>query len=232
MRWMLLAAAASGCGRIGFEVVPDGAPDTVTCSAGTFCSICEASDITVIHIGVGADDAVADFLGMRVAQGCGTGQPIQTVGQNTAGVLDPTTNRPLLAASTLGVMGGGPFFNQGFAYLQMNDTPIYYDVVGSNLNVLARNGALLFDMPKTSLSTSHDVGLLMVAKEPISGATFLAASGWYSQGGIAAGDYFATQIATMLQTSESGWYVFEWQDQDADMNPSAPDTLTIVASGP
>lgn len=232
--WTIVALVAcpvlAACGRLDFDAVPDAT--LRTCDARAFCALCESSDITVIRDGQTPDDTLGSALAMRVAEACATNQPIQTVSQNAAGVLDSTTDRPLLPASTLGVMGGGPFFQRAIAYLAMSDAPLYYDVNAGHVMVLDRSGAVVFDILQSALTSSHDVGVLMVVNEPISGARFLSASGWAQQGGMAASNFFSAQIATMLRTTESGWYVFEWQDQDADMNPSGPDTLTIIASGP
>ena len=90
----------------------------------------------------------------------------------------------------------------------------------------------MLDVLLSSLDTgTYDVGVVMLTTEPTGGASYLTSWGWHAAGTLAAGYLLSTSIAPTLATEARSWFVFEWQNGDADPNPSAGDTLTIVGSG-
>jgi hypothetical protein len=238
-RWLSVVVVVTGCGRVDFDalrdarrddaptVLPDGVPPD------SFVGLCRFGLGTVIQSGITADDNMAATLPPALAAGCATSPIIRVVSQDLAGILDPTSGRPLLPTDDLGVLGGGDAFQRAVAYLIMADTPVVVDASGTTHTLIERaTGTVIASFPASSLSNTHDVGLVMIVDEPISGGSYLTAFGRSAAGTVAAGVLFTSRIAPAIRTDRHQWYAFEWMDSDVMAGPSAGDTFNVVGAGP
>ena len=179
------------------------------------------------------DDYVGGRMQLALGTQCGGGQAQRTLSQDAPGILDPTTNRPLLGSEDLAVLGGGEAKQRANAYFVA--TPAWplvptNDLIGVTWTERA-TGTVVLQAPFLALSSTHDYGLVVLARDP-SGATVLTGYGVGAPGTLAAGFLFETVIAPAMQTDGRSWYVFEWTNGDSDDNPTPGDTLTILGSGP
>jgi hypothetical protein len=188
--------------------------------------------LTVISDGQPADDAVGANMMNAIAAGCGTAPATQTISQNTSGILDPSTSRPLLAADALGIMGGGNAYQRAMAYLmQSGDSPLVFSSTATDVTVTERaTSNVVYQAPLSSLSNTHDIGGLMLIHEAVSGGAYLDSNGRVGQGTLAGGYYFTATIAPQLRTDMASWYVIEWTDRNGNSVPDAPDTYNVIAS--
>jgi hypothetical protein len=224
-RRLAFAAAIASCGRIDFAPL-DGSPDSGP-GPNSFGGLCRFDQITLIQDGNSIDDNVAAMIFAGLRAGCQTNPAMRTVTQNDPGVLDPTTNRPLLQPGELGIMGGGDSSQRGLAYLLQNDTPLVWAPIEDTFTQRA-TGAIV--STRTGADSKHDYGAVMVVYEPISGAYLVSGQGAIGVGTTVSGVWFQDQLAPMLRSDVNQWYVVFWSDSDATPGPSAGDTFTIVAS--
>lgn len=229
--WLLLLAAA--CGRLDFDEVPGGSvvndagPDAGSTSIA-FRDLCAFDRLTVIENGLAVDDQVGAGLAAAVAVGCAKTPTTRTVDQDDPGILDPSTDRPLIAPDDLVILGGGDGPHRALAYLLDADTPVIWSG-GSTATYTNRATGELIVMGPTS--SSHDYALLMIVTEPIGGGRILSASGMQANGTKAAGYWFANVLAPAIATDADVWTLVEWTDSDGAAGPTAGDTFTVLASG-
>jgi hypothetical protein len=223
---LLVLGLISGCGRIGFDLPGEDA------GAGRFelRDLCAFARQTVVTDGEIPDDQTGADMASALDSACPALPAARTVSQDDPGILDPITNRPVIAADDLAVLGGGDGPQRGLAYLLQDDTPVAWSSTASTATFTERatGRVLVADGP---LSPTHDYPLLMVVVEPIGGTHVLSASGMEVRGTIAAGFWFATRIAPVLATVDTVWVLLDWTNADADPDPSAGDTFTVIASG-
>jgi len=222
--WLLGPLVLLGCGRLDFAAGPD-AGDV---AGATFRSLCGFAQVTVVQNGLPIDEAAGTTLASAVADGCGVTPAVRVVSQDTPGILDPATDRPLIAADDLVVIGGGDGPNRAIAYLLQSDTPVIWSGSSFATYKERRSGRTIV---QGAVSDGHDFALVMVVAEPIGGDLVLSASGMTASGTTAAAYWFATQIAPAITADAHGWELVEWTDADADPAPSAGDTFTVIETG-
>jgi hypothetical protein len=219
-------ATSDGSAQSDVIELPPGAPAAMS-------ELCMSTRLTVIRGGSAADDSMATNVAQQLAASCAQPPATRTVSQDDAGILEPTSNRPLLAVDDLGVMGGGDLSQRALTYLLINDTPITVSETAARLRLYQRsNGMLLLDQAKSGLNMSHDVAMIMLTYEPIGSASVLSLTGATGQGTLAAGYWFTNELVPTISTATQRWYVLDWVDGNSDMTPNAPDTYTVVAMGP
>jgi hypothetical protein len=225
----LAPVVLAACGRLGFdEATRDDAGSGEP--AVEFRSLCATATLTVIENGNVIDDDVGRRLAAAVQMSCDVTLPTRTVSQDDPGILDSGTDRPLLAADELGVIGGGDGPNRAIAYLLRGDTKItWITAVNGDTTFRERTtNRLIVDGPTNA---GRDFAFVQVIVEPISGARLLSAQGITTAGTSVAGAWFETMIAPMLAASTDAWTIVEWTDSDPIAGPSADDDLVIVESG-
>lgn len=238
--WFLVGCSVlAGC-RLNFDARAELATDSTTAedpgdslvagAPSAMSEACASRMLTVIRGGAAADDAMALQVAMQLA-GCGSAS-VRTVSQDAAGILEPGTNRPLLAIDDLGIIGGGDAFQRAFAYLAVADTPLVFDETPARIRVIVRStGAVIVDELQSTFNATHDLALVMLVYEPLGGASVLALVGRGAEGTRAAGYWFETFLLPVIGTVTQRWYVLDWQSTDGDPAPSTGDTFTIVANG-
>jgi hypothetical protein len=219
--------AAMGCGRLGFDdrVVADAPPFALT-----FASTCALRSHVLISDGLPIDDAAAHALSESISTACGIPHDRSTVMQDAAGVLDPVTGRPLIAPTSLTVIGGGDVPQRAMRYLLLRDTPLAWTTPAPMMSsiVVREDGRVVASGP---ISATHDYLMLFVVTEPIGGSHVVSAQGALANGTTAAGIWFSTRLAPTLASSSNTWAVVEWTDTDAVMGASTGDTYVVLGEG-
>ena len=223
----LCAGLIGGCGRLGFD--PVGADDAAVAHRFELRDLCGFATQTIVTDAIAVDDMAGADMAASLANACPALPDARTVSQDDPGILDPTTNRPLLAPDDLAVIAGGDGPQRGLAYLLQADTPVVWSSTASTATFTDRaTGQLIAQGP---LSNSHDYPLVMVVAEPTGGTHVLSASGIVANGTVAAGYYFDKTIAPAVATFALSWMLLEWTDTDGNGTPSQGDTFTVVGSG-
>ena len=220
--WFATSLVLVGCGRVGFGAGQDADPAT----AQAFSGLCTFTRATVIENGLTVDDGAGGALAAAVGSGCGSAPTLRTVSQDSPGILDPATDRPLLA-DDLAIIGGGDGPNRAIAYLLAADTPVIWSGSSVATYTERRTGRVITQ----GRVRVRDYAVVMVVTEPIGGGRILSASGMVGNGTRAAARWFATQIAPGIGNATDGWAVVEWTNTDADPAPSAGDSYDVIGSG-
>jgi hypothetical protein len=206
--------------------IPPGAPAAIR-------DLCAVAQLTAIRGGYAPDDAMANGVAQALAATCTPAPATRNVSQDDPGVLDPMSDRPLLAIDDVGIVGGGDAFQRVLGYLLMSDTPLMVDETAARVRLYRRTDNLLvFDQPKSAFNMSHDFAMIMLTYEPIGQASVLSLAGYTSQGSLAAGQWFTSTALPSLASRTERWYILDWLDGNSDLTVNAGDTFTIVAMGP
>jgi hypothetical protein len=228
----------AGCGRLAFDArsdatTSDGPGDGALPRSG-FQTLCSFTSLTQLQDAVAADDYAGSRVLFALFNQCGATQVQATVSQDANGILDPTTNRPLLAADNLAILGGGDAYQRGNAYIVTTSAwPISESNDATTFTWADRaTGTVVLQAPYASLTATHDYGIVVLARDPVGGASILTAFGTGAPGTLAAAYLFEHQLAAAIANDSNRWYVLEWTNNDTDVNPTPPDTFTILGSGP
>lgn len=226
-------ALVTGCGRIAFDPRADGSPDspdgTPPRGPNSFAALCNAMRLTIIQDGNNVDDPQSMAAATTIAQSCGTSPIVTTVSQNDPGVLDPTTQEPLLPSTELGVLGGGSVVQRALQYLRINDEPLLIGGPGGFVNIDVRaTGVRIVDLGP--ITAAHDYAIIQIIANANTGTRYLSLFGPGGEGTIAAGRWFSTTFASMLATDRNRWYVIEWTDADSSSSVTPADSFVVVGS--
>jgi hypothetical protein len=71
----------------------------------------------------------------------------------------------------------------------------------------------------------------MLLRDPNGVSSVMTGFGFGAPGSLTAVYFFQTVIAPFLASDHHTWYLLEWTNGDADINPSAGDTFTVLGSG-
>lgn len=229
--WRCSLVLLAACGRLAFEDTPDDAglePDADEGGGSAFRDLCGFGRMTIVENGIALDDGVGAVLADAVAARCATSPMTRTVSQDDPGILDPATDRPLLAPDDLAVIGGGDGPHRAIAYLLRGDTPVIWSGSSTATYRERATGRVIATGPT---SATHDYALVMVVTEPIGGARILSAQGMTGNGTVAAGYWFQTALAPGIATNGATWTLVEWTNADGDPAPSAGDSFVVIAAG-
>jgi len=202
------------------------------CVANQFSSLCQIGKIVVILDGQDGDDPTGRAIGQSLVDRCASSQALREVSQTVADALNPTSGRPVSGSDELMVIAGGNFYQHAANYLVANTiAPVSNVATQDSFEIHnSSTGALIASEPVSSVSDAHDLFAVQFMREASSGSLILNAYGFTIGGTAAAAFYFQQSIAPNLATATKAWYVGEWTDKDADLEPDA-DELTIIASG-
>lgn len=221
----------AACGRLGFEAEPssDAATDGDLGAEKTLRALCQFTKLTVIENGLSVDDLAGDRTADALAAGCTSSPSRRAVSQDSPGILDPVTDRPLLPADDLAVIGGGDGPHRAIAYLLEGDTPLVWSGGGASATI--RERATDRVIAGGGVSAQHDYAFIMLVVEPIGGGRILSVQGFTAAGTEVAGDWFAREVAPTIASNRDAWIVIEWDDSDGVAGPSSADTYSVLESG-
>ena len=228
--WFAFVVLVTGCGRIAFDARPDAAPDTTPGPGpNSFAALCNDTRVTIIEDHVSIDDTTASMATATIQSSCGTSLVVTTVYQYDSGVLNMTTNEPLLPSTELGVLGGGNVPQLALRYLGM-DMPLVIGGPGGFVNIDVRaTGTRIVDLGP--ITATHDYAIIQIIRNADTGTRYLSLFAPGGPGTVAAGQWFQTTFAPMLATDRDSWLVFEWADTDATSGVSPGDKYAVVGSG-
>lgn len=214
----------------------------VACTASEFCTktacktmvlsnLCANPTASVISDGLSGDDATGVSLG-NAFRACTPAPTVRTVSQDAAGILDPTSGKPLLGPGDTFVAPGGPFGQKGIKYIEKGISPVFFKDDGTNASWVNRaTGATLVSWPDTT-DMHHDFFVVELSKDSTTGTLVFEMFASWGWGTVAGGWWVQNKVFTALSTFGKQWYVVEWTDKNADTLPDAGDDFAITASGP
>ena len=214
-----------------------------TCAAGSFCgggacrttvfnNVCHGGVIRIVNDGEAADDGASASIANALLAACpGAGSTLR-VGDQTSGLLDVVTGEPLQTGELL-VMSGGSYHQLGIRWLEDHALArVIDDSDQTNLRYIRSDGGLVYSAPQSTFSPTHDTFLVELTTTP-KGSLVLNASGYRSQGTIAAAWYLVNELMPKLDGGAftDSWYVVDWRNSSNAGGPDSADTWTPIASG-
>lgn len=189
---------------------------------------------TVIEDGNPAESAAGAMLATIIASACGSTANVRTVHEGDPGILDVVTRRPLLGPDDLAFVGDHRYSQDVMRYLSMADTPVVWTYSSAIHEFRDRqSNALIVSVPQSEIDGSHDIGVIEITVDPMSGTVVLTAFGLTPEGVAAAAVYYREFLASGITTDTKSYYVVAWTNVDADPAPGYPgDTFVLLGSGP
>jgi len=221
------------CGACGVSCGASSFCDGTQCVAQQLSNSCQDPSITVILDGLSGDDPVSLLLAAALGSTCSSAS-VRQVSQLDGGVLDPASGAPLVGASELLAVAGGPFGQQLVAYLEgAGITPVYFQQDATTSSFLLRDGGSVVTVNNSDLAGgARDDFVLEMVKDPASGSLTLVVYGFYSPGTAAGGWYVQNALLPQLPGYAERWYVFGWADNNGNGAPDSLSEFTLIASGP
>jgi hypothetical protein len=227
---IFLAACSAGPISVGDDRVPRD-PSDAGGSPGAFGDLCAFSRAVLVEDSAVEDTQVSQQVLSALQTACGAAMATRQVSQTTPGIL-ATDGRPLWDPAELGMLTGGPWIHDAVRYLDSNVANVYVQASTDDYVWGERTtSAIVFSMPRSESSTTHDIGIMQVIREPIGGTISLSVYGHQFQGTQAAAHYFINAIAPNLKSDRRRYYVVEWTDQDGDETPTSGDLFVLRVSG-
>jgi hypothetical protein len=224
------------CGACGTACNDTQFCNGTSCLTTQFSNLCQNAKAAVVQDGQGPDDTAGASLGTTIAS-CTPAVTQRTVSQYATGVLEQSTNRPILGPGETFVAGGGFYYQLGINHLKQAQRTIidgsYDPNVTTGTGGTIRNrvtGTDVVTIPAKSLSATHDYLIFQLTVEPTSGTLCFSSYGLQSEGTAAAALYFQNTFFPALSTKTGTWYIYEWTDSDGTPGPSATDTFTFKFS--
>lgn len=197
--------------------------------------LCRPDSYTIVRDGEVIDDTASERLGAALVSRCSTEKAltINQASQTDPTVIDASSGRPLVGASSALVFVGGGYFQKGIRYLEdAKATDVTLVTENTNRILLARPlEEPIVVAEQTTLTNHHDYFVLELAKHPPSHTVALLVWGIHAVGTEAAALYMLQRVLADRETRDQGWYVYEWIDTDEDGTASEGDTFALMGSG-
>jgi hypothetical protein len=185
---------------------------------------------TTLLDGLVIDNSAGVTISSALGSSCTPAVAVRQVSQGDSGVLDVVTGEPLQLGELL-VAGGGTFRQRAVAWFEaQNLAPVHDTSTSTVYQYTLRDGGVIVQGALSTITPSHDIFVLQLARTP-AGAVTLNAAGFYAEGTTAAAWYFANRVVPVLSTQTDTWYVVDWVDANATLTPDPADTWTVLASG-
>ena len=214
------------------------------CPSGQFCSesaclaaslgnVCANPRATVVLDGLSLDDQAGLKLASALSTGCSPAVQVSQVLQADAGFL-AEDGRPDLGPGETFVAPGGGFGQRGVRYLDQAElSPVGVTADATGLVFFGRaSGQTIAREDFTNLTDHHDLFVLEMVVEPVSGTLCLAAYGLMGPGTVAAAWLLENQVLPARASYSKSWYVFEWSDTNLDFLPNAADSFVLRGEAP
>jgi hypothetical protein len=224
------------CVDLGGSVEHCGACGTA-CAASEFCgqngcaeavlsNVCEYAKAVALLDGLTTDDPATRALVKTLADGCSTPLTQREVNQTVRDVINPSTGRLLTPGGELIVAAGGNFGQKLVDFVATEQiAPVFDALQGDNIELRLHGTGqpLIVSVPHAAITDTHDVFVVELVRDPVTGSAALIAFGLGSPGTDAAVWYFTNVMFPDRANLTSNWYVYEWTDSDGTPGPSADD---------
>ena len=196
-------------------------------------NVCGVARATALLDGQLPDDASSSAALTALEAGCEPAPTTLAVSQSLAEQINTQTGQVVTSGGELLVFAGGPFFNKGINYLEaQRTTPVYSGGVFPQIGFYRTSDNMVIVASTASESTdSHDIVVIQVGREPITGTPSLILYGFNEFGTRAAVWQFANVMLPALASYTDAYYVYEWTDADADHEGDAAE-FELIDSGP
>jgi hypothetical protein len=206
-------------------------------------NVCDNGATTKVLNSFAADNSANSTVQAALVANCTPPPSAASVQQDNGGVVNPATGQPVAGGGNLLTVAGGYYVQRLVDYLdQKGITPVYlargvndfwrYYRRGAGADGGADGGTpdtLVAEMAWTDSSTTHDLILIELVRDPASGTLVLIVFGQYAESTAAAASYVANQMLPVANraTYDKAWYVYEW----TAASDAGPETFTAKASG-
>lgn len=205
---------------------------SVECLSLSIANVCSHTTVTSVRDGQTTDDDASAVIRAALLANCDPVPAERNVTHETAEVLNPATGLPLVGPGELLIAAGGFGVNNLSYYLQEESmVPVYSDP-GTDDYVfrLSTDDSSVASIASSSQSAVHDMLLIQLVRDSLTGTTTLNAYGFGGSGTAAAAWFFANVMATDLGSFTDTWYVYEWTDDGTD-GPSDASEFELEGSG-
>jgi len=202
------------------------------CTALAIRNLCDSPRTTLIKDEFPADNAANAVIQQALLDNCVPAPAATTLEKGASGPIDPMTGRPLSGKDDLLTIAGGAYVQKTVQYLDLTGaTPVYLSPQTSAWQYISRSpGApILAEMPYASFGPTHDIFVIELVRDPLSGAPVLITFGQEPESTAAAAWYVAHQMLPNRSSFGKSWYVYEWTGAD---EAGHPPTYALKASGP
>jgi hypothetical protein len=226
------------CLACGVECAADQFCGNAGCRPAVIASVCDSANVTFLLDGLSVDEATVPTLSAGIVAGCSPTPAVRSVTQAVAGTINAITGRPVVGSGDIQVVVGGPYGQRLIRYLEATGvTAVYntYDGSTAQYNVRGANGGaptVVVNATAAALTDGHSYFVIEMVPDPSTGTLAFALYGFTSPGTVAATYYFLNEMLPARATFDKSYYVYEWTNVDADLQPSSADTFHLVASGP
>jgi hypothetical protein len=214
------------------------------CAAATFANICANTKTTKLLNGLAPDDEANDVIQRGITSTCSPAPTAASAMQTLPGFINPSTGQPVAGAGNLLTITGGYVVQKLVKYLDsIAATPIHL-VAGADqweyrgrgpreagVDAEDSNDPLVASIPYDQATSSHDLFLLELIRDPTSGTLVFIVFGQEAESTAAGAWFFANELLPNRANYGKSWYVYEWTGT-GDAGPSSSDTFHVVASGP
>jgi hypothetical protein len=201
------------------------------CGSLSMIDLCRHPHTTLLKDGYPADDAANAIMQSALVANCLPPPMSAVLEKGAPGAIDPSTGRPLAGPNDLLTVAGGAFVQKTVAFLDLTGaTPLYLVANDSaqSWQYLSRapGGPIAAEMPYAAFSATHDLILIELVRDAVSGTPVLIAFGQEAESTTAAARYIANEMLPNRSRYDKSWYVYEWTEHDAGA------TYSLKASGP
>jgi hypothetical protein len=196
-------------------------------------NMCELALATALLDGAPPDDRAAADVLSALSEHCPAPPATRALDQLRADVINPTDGRIVVSGGELLVLAGGPYFNRAAGFLERDrSAPVYNAGAQPAIEfVRSADGAVVGSSTFPESTPSHDMIVIQVARERITGTLALMLYGFHPNGTLAAAWHFVHVMAPDLGSYREAYYVYDWTDTSGDQVPNAGDTWRLLGSG-
>lgn len=203
------------------------------CLPALVANVCDIDRATALLDGQVADDAVAADVLEAIAMHCSPAPLTQAVDQSEAEQINPATGQIVASGGELLIFAGGPYFHKAMQFLEtQRATPVYSAASLPQIGFYrSADDVAIITSTLAESTPSHDIIVVQIGREAITGTPSLILYGYHESGTRAAAWQFINVILPQLSTFTAAYYVYEWTDGNDDLLPDAAE-FELIETGP
>ena len=215
------ATDSAHCGACGTVCAAGQFCGTSGCRDSTLSGLCSFKKIALVLDGQSGNETPGRAIAEALHTQCVPAPALREVSQLVADVVNADSGRPVSGGDELLIAPGGYFYAHLTDYLSKQAVlPVYSVLNGENLEYRkSATDAVLVSSPRSAPNDNHDFFVIQFARDPSSGSLILNAQGFWQSGTVAAAFYIAQGLLPAVTTFDKAWYLFEWQDANANLAP-------------